>query len=213
LAGNGAQSYTWTPLTDLNTGTGAVVISSPASTITYTVVGSNDCGDDSETVTITVNSAPAQPVIVQNGNVLSVTLQIGETATWSFGGNVIGSGPSINMIGSGIYEVVVTNSSDCSSNAISTFDMDTASLNDLGSLSSLSVHPNPSAGTFTVTLNAEMETKIWVIDAIGRRITDSIFVTPGQHSVPFDLSNCTTGIYMLVVEFNSQTITRKIMLK
>jgi PKD repeat protein len=213
LAANGADSYLWTPLTDLNTGTGAVVISSPISTITYTVVGSNDCGDDSETVTITVNSAPAQPTIVQNGNVLSVTLQIGETATWSFDGTVIGSGASINMIGSGIYEVVVTNSFDCSSSTISNFDMDTASLNDLGSLSSLSVHPNPSAGTFTVTLNAEMETKIWVIDAIGRRITDSIFVTPGQHSVPFDLSNCTTGIYMLVVESNSQTITRRIMLK
>lgn len=58
LTANGATSYTWTPATGLSSGSGSVVVASPAVTTAYVVVGSdaNNCVD---TTLITITAAPA----------------------------------------------------------------------------------------------------------------------------------------------------------
>ena len=60
LTANGATNYTWSPVTGLNTTTGSSVIASPASTQTYTVIGTNNstnCSASTST-TVTVNPLP-----------------------------------------------------------------------------------------------------------------------------------------------------------
>lgn len=58
LTASGANSYTWSPATSLNTNTGPVVVSTRTTNITYTVVGtnSNGCGNMTS-VGVTVNNA------------------------------------------------------------------------------------------------------------------------------------------------------------
>ena len=213
LAASGATSYSWTPTTGLSAGTGAAINASPTTTTTYTVEGTNNCGTDTEDVTIFVNPNPTTPVITQNGNNLSVNLTAGETAQWYVNGVLVGNGPVITMSGNGIYEVVVTNNSDCSASASGNFEMDTTSIDEINLASSIVVFPNPTSGLFTVSMNGIGEVKIWLTDAIGRRLTPTQSISGSTSEVYYDISSFGTGVYMIVFESELGLFTRKVTLR
>ncbi|HWY37677.1 MAG TPA: PKD domain-containing protein, partial [Bacteroidia bacterium] len=89
----GANSYNWTPVTGLNTSTGASVIAGPALTTTYTVVGTdlNGCKDTVRTSVTVIplpalsitpkNSTGCAPVCVSYSNTTSAT----GTCSWVLG--------------------------------------------------------------------------------------------------------------------------------
>lgn len=58
LNASGATIYSWTPSTGLSSSIGASVVAGPATSITYTVTGSNGLCSSTSIVTITVNSIP-----------------------------------------------------------------------------------------------------------------------------------------------------------
>ena len=58
LIGNGATSYTWMPTTGLSSGTGNLVVATPNSNITYTLVGNNGVCTTSVTISIGVSPRP-----------------------------------------------------------------------------------------------------------------------------------------------------------
>jgi subtilisin family serine protease len=210
LAANGADSYTWSPGTGLSSTTGASIVASPTVTTAYTVTGTNNCGSDSENITVFVNPAPATPVITQTGNDLSITLQPGQSAVWYFNGDVVGNGPVITMVGDGNYEVVVTNNSDCSSSVSGEFVRDTTSLdeNDLSVV--LNIYPNPSNGQFELFYNAPVHANVWVTDAIGRRVSHTHAIDGLNSHIEFDLSSLQKGVYMVVIQTEVGLISRKV---
>ena len=210
LQASGANSYSWSPTTGLNSGTAAGVSASPTSTTTYTVEGTNSCGMDSENITVNVELPPATPVIIQNGNILSVTLQAGEAAVWLYNGFPAGTGSSITMTGDGIYLVTVTNSAGCESQISGTYQMDGASVGELQIESTLMIFPNPTNGMLTVSFQTSGEIKVWLMDALGRRVTEARSYQEGTHTDTMDLSHYRPGIYMLVFESTQGTIMRKI---
>ncbi|MBW8049745.1 MAG: T9SS type A sorting domain-containing protein [Cytophagales bacterium] len=62
LIASGADNYSWSPSTGLDTTSGDTVTASPSTTTTYIVIGTNTDNCDSEdTVTVTVNPIPAAP--------------------------------------------------------------------------------------------------------------------------------------------------------
>jgi hypothetical protein len=64
LTASGAATYVWTPATGLSATTGATVTANPAATTTYNVAGTTTQGCvGSGTATVTVNAAPAAPVV------------------------------------------------------------------------------------------------------------------------------------------------------
>jgi PKD repeat protein len=213
LAASGATSYSWTPTTGLSAGTGAAINASPTTTTTYTVEGTNNCGTDTEDVTIFVNPNPTTPVIAQNGNDLSVNLSAGETAQWYFNGVLVGNGPVITMSGNGLYEVVVTNNADCSAAASGNFEMDTTSIDEINLASSIVVFPNPTSGLFTVSMNGIGEVKVWLTDAIGRRLTTTQSLSGSTLEIHYDISSFETGVYMIVFESELGIFTRKVTLR
>lgn len=91
LVASGANSYSWTPSTGLNTSTGATVIATPSTTTTYYVTGTSTSNGCSKTVSATINVA-ADPIasIVGNSTVCingaaSLTASIaGGTGTYSY---------------------------------------------------------------------------------------------------------------------------------
>jgi PKD repeat protein len=213
LAASGADSYTWTPTTGLSAGSGATINATPNATTTYTVEGTNNCGTDTEEVTIFVNPVPSSPVISQNGNDLSVNLQAGETAMWYLNGTFIGNGPVITMTANGLYEVVVTNNTDCSASSSGNYEMDTASLDEFDASSDIIVFPNPTDGMFTVAMNVTGDVKVWLTDAIGRRLTATKTLSGSSSEVVYDISAFESGIYMIVFESKNGVFTRKVTLK
>jgi gliding motility-associated-like protein len=58
LIASGANTYAWSPSTDLSSATGASVTATPMSTVTYTVTGSSLNCSDIQSVTVFVNPTP-----------------------------------------------------------------------------------------------------------------------------------------------------------
>jgi subtilisin-like proprotein convertase family protein len=63
LIATGANTYTWSPATGLNTTTGGTVIANPTTTTVYTVTGTLTAGGCSSTASVTVLGTPPTPVI------------------------------------------------------------------------------------------------------------------------------------------------------
>jgi gliding motility-associated-like protein len=87
LTASGAASYTWSPTTGLNTGTGAVVIANPGFTSVYTVTGTSNGCTGSTSVTVTVNAAiiadAGNPVSVCAGNSTQLNASGGTIYSWT----------------------------------------------------------------------------------------------------------------------------------
>jgi gliding motility-associated-like protein len=88
LTATGATTYAWSPSLTLSASTGSVVSASPATSTTYTVIGSTStCTNSAEVVvTVTVNPTlavtPTQSVIC-SGNTSTLTANGASTYTWS----------------------------------------------------------------------------------------------------------------------------------
>jgi subtilisin family serine protease/PKD repeat protein len=213
LSANGANTYAWTPGTGLNSSIGGTIGASPTTTTTYTVEGTNSCGVDTETITINVVASPSQPVISQSGNVLSVTLQTGETAEWFFNGNSVGTGSSITMTQSGQYTVVVSNENNCDSQNSGNFEVDTTGLSDLSIDEALNLYPNPTDGMLYITFKGYSgKMSISVIDAIGRVVISDRNVDTSLKST-LDMSSFETGVYTVIFRSGQEMITKKVTLK
>jgi len=120
LQATGAVSYLWTPPTYLSCTACASPIATPPSTITYTVVGTDQAGcHDTDAVTITVTQP--QPIIIGKGDTIckgeTTTLNVsgGDSYTWypSTGlNNNTGSSPTASPTQTTTY-VVVIRQGDC----------------------------------------------------------------------------------------------------
>lgn len=84
LTATGANTYTWSPNTGLNTTTGGTVIATPAVTTTYTVTGNTICSTGTQSVTINVGGTVGNPAIFGN-NVWNVYAYNGNNFNNYFG--------------------------------------------------------------------------------------------------------------------------------
>lgn len=208
ISASGATSYSW----DNGLGNGDSHTVSPSTTTTYEVTGSNGGCTDVETITINVDSAPSTPTISQNGSVLSVNLQSGETAEWFLNGNSIGSGDELTIDQDGVYTVVITGSNGCESSNQGSFQLDTSSLTTQDLNNDIRVYPNPTSGKLITEWEkiGKVES-ITVYDAVGRNIID--FKTINSNKMIIDLGKFETGIYTVLFKTVSKTYTRKITVK
>ena len=88
LSASGASNFTWSPSTALNTTTGASVVANPISTITYTVVGTDNGCSASSSITVNIIAQPvvnvsASTTSICNGQSATLTASGADTYTWS----------------------------------------------------------------------------------------------------------------------------------
>lgn len=175
----------------------------PSPSITYnnsgtynaalTVTNSNGNSTSNQNNYIVVNATPSTPTILQNGNVLSVALMIGETASWYLNGSLIGSGASITIDTPGNYTVEVVNQFGCraTSNMFDVLSTPDAILN------TIVIYPNPSDGLFTISLQKVELINLQVLDLQGRLVLEQNNINSLEHSL--DLSQLSKGSYMLII--------------
>jgi hypothetical protein len=124
LTASGANTYSWSPATSLNTNTGATVIASPTVATTYSVVGTNtNSCVNTQTVavtinplpTITVSSNPSNFAICSSGQA-TLTASGANTYAWSPNsglnsttGATVTANPSVTTG----YTVIGTGSNNC----------------------------------------------------------------------------------------------------
>lgn len=145
LTASGADSYTWSPATNLSATTGSTVAANPNSTMVYTVVGSTLGCEDAATTTITVYPNPVVDFtadvtegcvplcvnFVNNSSIASGSM----TYQWDFGNGETADQPNTQICyaDTGIFTVglIATSNNQCVTELI---------VDDY-----ITVHPNPIA--------------------------------------------------------------------
>lgn len=121
LSANGATSYSWTPSTGLNTSSGSTVQATPAQTMVYTIIGTNENGcEDTNTISVTVNPVPtitvSDPSPICNGGSTILSSTGATTYSWSPATGLsatVGDLVKANPISTTTYTVTGTNSYNC----------------------------------------------------------------------------------------------------
>lgn len=172
--------------------------------VTLSVTNANGTTSTTQDNLVVVNPSPSVPTIAQNGNVLSVFLQMGETAIWYLDGTQVGTGQNLTINNSGNYTVEVTNSFGCRSTS-AVFNVLSTDENWLNN--QIIIYPNPSAGIFNIGLGAVNASSLTVIDAIGRVIR---MIDVQDSTIVIDLSDLNSGLYSLIIRSEEGIVIRKI---
>jgi gliding motility-associated-like protein len=229
LTASGADTYSWSPGTALNTTTGPTVTASPTANITYTVTGVNTTTGCSNTAVSTVTVRPT-PVITgdfisptscgaSNGSITIRGLTAGVTYTWNYqkngvpqtGTQIAGASGTIVIasLSSGTYSNIFVVLNTCPSNSIGPFELREPSAPQAPQVTSNS--PLCSGNTLTLTVQTPVSgaTYIWsgpnsfnqttTVPTVS--ITNAGVAASGVYSVTVVTNNCPSlpGIVNVVV--------------
>ena len=128
IATGTANSYTWSPFSNINTAYGSTINASPTNQQNYTVVGSLNSCTSTAMITVSVLTLPSpiatvlKPTICLNE---TITLQGsgGETYEWYGPNSIYYEGQTVNVAASsfiyaGIYTLTVADKNECKASAI-----------------------------------------------------------------------------------------------
>jgi len=208
IGASGANTYTWSPVSSLNTSTGVVVTANPTITTTYTITGtaSNGC-INTNTTTVAVNPLPtitANTATICVGNTATLTANGATTYTWNTGATStsITDTPTLTTN----YTVTGTDGNNCVNTGTTTVNVNP--------LPTITVNSSTICAGATTALTANGAiTYTWNTTATTVSITPSPTVTTNYTVSGTDGNNCVnTGISTITVNalptitINSSTI-------
>lgn len=175
----------------------------------YTVNAlANGCSATSAATTVTVNTIPATPVVTASGLVLTSNSASGNQ--WLLNGNPIpgATNATYTSLANGTYTVIVT-ANGCASTASNAIVITNTGVKE-SELLAVKVYPNPSTGEFQLELPAGQVYELTVTDLTGRVILTRQLT---HASSILDLKGTAQGIYLLHLQSNGHTATRKLILE
>lgn len=151
---------------------------------------------DSPVVSFTATVPGDLPVEFQNNSTIASGSIVSYAWDFGDGNSSTEENPIHAYAGLGLYEVVLTATSDlgCTSSASQTVDV-VDSVFDIEN-AGISIYPNPSGGIITIQANDNFKCRIF--DSSGRVVFDNVVVTNGLKSL-VDFSNLASGTYHLVL--------------
>jgi hypothetical protein len=107
MVASGANTYSWSPNTNLTSTTTASVVASPTSTTTYTVIGTNTTNGCTKSANIVVNVQPDPTVVISGDNAVCIggnanlaAIITGGTGTFTYQWQSSSNGTSfVNIVG------------------------------------------------------------------------------------------------------------------
>lgn len=215
-ASGGSTSYIWTPSTGLSGTTGAVVTSTPTSSITYNAqgTGANGCVTNS-TISIDVDSPPVAAVVISDsmiciGQTILFDGSSSSNATsfiWSFPGGTpsssTSSSPVITYSSPGTFTATLTVSNSCGADSSYSQSVSAGCVgideSDSGSISSYFDMDNSNLNIFlSNNLNKENLT-ILIFDAQGKVVLKKN-MSANETEKQINLKEINSGLYILHVE-------------
>ena len=190
----------------------------------YTLAITDACGTGSETVNLTMNTAPTAGFTSISSYVtgaFSNTSSSAGTTTylWDFGDGSTSTQADPNHVygSTGVYTVTLTVTNDCGTNVFTdTITLSVAGLEEVADFGTINVYPNPSTGEFQLEMdvNYAMNLDIVVTNALGQKLlVRSLNTTNGVHTETIDLSTEAVGVYYLNISSEGNTLTNRMIIK
>ena len=190
----------------------------------YTLAITDACGTGSETVNLTMNTAPTAGFTSTSSyltGVFSNTSSSAGTTTylWDFGDGSTSTQADPNHVygSTGVYTVTLTVTNDCGTNVFTnTITLSVAGLEEVADFGTINVYPNPSTGEFQLEMdvNYAMNLDIVVTNALGQKLlVRSLNTTNGVHTETIDLSTEAVGVYYLNISSEGNTLTNRMIIK
>lgn len=187
---------------------GTSITVTQAGSYSVTVTTLNSC-TASATVTVS-SSSVTTPVISQTGNVLTSSFPTGNQ--WYLNGNIINGATSQNYTPTqnGVYTVIVTDGSGCSSVASNGINFTITGVDELSQVDII-VYPNPVKEVITLAVSDKfIGRKVFLFDPTGKEIVAEYIRTSNYQ---INTNHIANGVYFLVIEFDSKRILKKIVIE
>jgi hypothetical protein len=117
--------------------------------------------------------------------------------------------------GSGSVKVVVTNPQGCTDTSSKQVSIGNVGLNELSTLRAFHVYPNPSNGSFTISMQAKNATAVEMrlVNLLGQTIwSQTNILQAGENELTAN-APLAPGMYTLIVDENNNRLQQKIVIK
>jgi hypothetical protein len=200
LTASSGSNYLWS-----NNSTTQSITVDASNTYSVTVTSGGCSG--SASISVTVNSSPAQPVININGSTLSSSSA--DIYEWYLDGNTTGfTSQQINVTQNGCYSVKITDANGCS--ALSdTSCVYITGINDFEN-QSIFCYPNPTSGILHIDFETQAGGESIIILDIAGKICYSGLIMHSNNQI--NLNQLKQGMYFILIRDTNNNIiaTRKI---
>lgn len=198
-AGAGYSTYLWS-----NGASTQTIYVTSSDNYSVTITDGNGCMANSTVTAVTVNPLPAQPIITQNGNILTSNCTTGHQ--WYFNENILTGDTmqnfTITQVGN--YRVTFTDVNGCTSSSATLIIISTDLRSDFSSFEEpcvLSVYPNPNNGAFILKFNLPyIPLKISILNLLGQQVYFA-YKTNNNEEFAINLPVGNTGIVSQGVYF------------
>ncbi|MFY9311125.1 MAG: T9SS type A sorting domain-containing protein [Bacteroidia bacterium] len=166
----------------------------------------------SNAITVTLSTAPATPVITQNGATLTSDASAGNQ--WYLNGNIISgaTGQTYTATQNGSYTVVVT-VAGCSSAASTAVSVINAGIDQLANNSFFTIYPNPNEGNFNIDFRTSVKATytLELKNTLGQVVYKEMLNDfNGQYQKQIDVNQFGKGLYMISVRNSHSGIIKKV---
>ena len=149
----------------------------------FYVIASNACGASahSNTVHVTMNAAPAQPVITATGATLTSSATTGNQ--WYLNGTSLAgaTAQTFHALQTGTYTVKVTGTNGCSATSLP-YQLMTTGIQEYSIASNVLIIPNPNNGVFTIQ---SMDEGVYsIMNELGQTIQEIKLNKTNNYTVP-----------------------------
>jgi hypothetical protein len=205
LNGSGAFVYTW------NNGVlDGVAFNSPYGTTSYIVTGVDTYGcSNTDIVNVTINAIPVATITAVDALTLTATPS-NESYQWidcATNAEIVGAtNPTFNATQNGSYAVIVTSNGGCVDTSACAI-VDEVGFDVISNDKGVFLYPNPTNGDLFVTLSEIEFVDALIYDAQGKLISEINGLTNGSM---IDLKNVVTGIYMIHMKSEGNTMIQRI---
>jgi hypothetical protein len=171
-------------------------------------------GGQCATTTNTIIGINENPTVVLAFNGAILTASAGFSAyVWTINGTNIQGANSNELIVNevGLYTVTVTDANGCSASA--EFVVQTVSLADLGLTDAISIYPNPSNGSSSLSMQLleAQQVDLFIIDLQGKiQFSQSYTFNAGKNETLLDLTALADGVYFLQLENSNFKLTKRL---
>lgn len=220
-------SYVWSPSTGLSGTTGAVVTSTPTSSITYNVLGtgSNGCMTNS-TITINVDQPPVASVVVSDtsiciGQTILFDGSLSSSATsfaWNFPGGSpttsTSSSPSITYPTAGTFTATLTVSNSCGADSSFTQNVTAGcvGIEEAVGNNLIDSYFDASNATLNVFVLEQLHGNylITIFDPLGKLVhTSNLDASVGGKAI--NMNEFSSGLYILHIEGEQTNYNKRFM--